>query len=145
MLTRILSALALLLVVSLQASAQTTTPISTGLTINWTAPTTADGGSQPLTGQNVLTSYNVYASTAPLTAIPSTPTATATASSTTANGAITASVGQTVYVYVTACNSSGCSKLSTAGTYVIPVTGFAPDVPTNVTITLNVTPSGSAQ
>jgi hypothetical protein len=135
MIRRVLLALALL---TASCAIAQTVPVSATLDISWTAPTTADGGTEPLTGPNVLTSYNVYASTVALTTAPTSPTVTATAGTTTATGSISALVGQTIYVYVTACNSSGCSGLSSAATYTIPVQGFGADPPTNVSITVKI-------
>jgi hypothetical protein len=131
----------LLALIPFLAEAQALTPSSIALTIAWTAPTTGGGGTEPLTGINALTQYNVYASTTALTTMPSMPTATSPANALTATGSISASPGQTVYVYVTACDQTGCSPFATAGTatYVIPVIPAIPDPPAKVTITVNIT------
>lgn len=106
------------------------------LSVSWTAPTTTTSasGAQPLTGVNAVTVSNVYASTSPLTVAPTTPTFTAAPGQTSAAGNFPALPGQTVYVYVTTCDSSGCSALSPVGTKVIPATAAIPDPPTGVTI-----------
>lgn len=112
--------------------------------IAWTAPTT-DSNGNPLSSnpQNALTGYNIYVSASPLTAIPATPTATVTASSTplptTASASVTATVGQTLYVYVTAVNTAGASKLSVPATYTVIAPNAPPGIPTSVTITVTIT------
>lgn len=118
--------------------AQTVTVSANG---SWVAPTT-DANGFPLAGSpNVITSYNVYASTTPLTAVPTgTPLATVTAPTTTVTGSYTATVGQTLYMYVTACNVAGCSGLSPPGTKLVTIPGAPPGVPTSVTITITVKP-----
>jgi hypothetical protein len=131
--------LCLLALVASCAIAQTT-PVSAALTISWTPPTTAGSGTQPVTGVNALTGYDIYVSTTPLTATPATPTATLTTSGgTSSKTTFNALVGQTLYVYVTAVDSSGQSLLSAPATYVVPAQGFAPDSPTQVSITVVIT------
>jgi hypothetical protein len=104
-------------------------------TINWTAPATAIDGS-PLTGQQAITGYQVWVSTA---TIPSnttmTPTATITGTATTTTQSITANPGATIYTRVKACNAVGCSDFSTEASKTLPVS--PPGVPTSVTITLS--------
>ena len=140
MLTRILALLALL-VVGLPAYAQT---VSVSSTVNWTPPTT-DSNGVPLTtpgDPNIITGYNIYESTSPLTATPSAPTTTAAVGATSAVVSTpSAAPGSTLYFYVTACDSTGCSALSTAASKVVTVPGAAPSSPSNVTVTLTVTVS----
>lgn len=111
--------------------------------VNWTAPVN-DSNGIPLStvgSPNAVTSYNVYVSSTPLTVVPTTaPLAVVTAPATTVSGTVSETVGSTVYIYVTACNSTGCSALSVAGTKQIMVPGASPGVPTNVTITINAVP-----
>lgn len=130
--------LVLLALTASSAFAQTV-PVSAALTISWTPPTTGGGGTQPLTGVNVLTGYDVYVSTTPLTATPATPTTTISTTGATTKTTFSALVGQTLYVYVTAVDSSGQSLLSTPATYVVPAQGFAPDSPTQVSVTVVIT------
>ena len=106
------------------------------ISVSWVAPatTTSASGAQPLTGVNALTTYNIYAATSPITIPPATPTITAAPGQTTAGGTVSALPGQTVYVYVTACDSAGCSALSPVGTKVVPTIAAVPDSPTGVTI-----------
>ena len=112
--------------------------------IAWMAPT-MDSNGNPLTSnpQNTLTGYNVYVSTSPLTVVPATPTTTVTASSsgtaTTATASVTATVGQTLYVYITAVNAAGQSKLSIPATYTVIAPNAPPGVPTSVVITVTIT------
>lgn len=126
---------AVVLTVASVASAQAA-PQSVFLSIAWTPPTTGSGGTVPLTGVNALTGFNIYTSTAALTAVPAVTSATATATQTTAGANVMASVGQTIYVYVTACDSTGCSGLSTPATYVWTGQAGAPDSPTAVKIVI---------
>ena len=107
--------------------------------VNWVAPVNDVNGIPLAGGPNALTGYNVYLSTAPLTATPATSTASVAATATTVSGSISAHVGDTVYAYVTACNASGCSGLSTPGTKVVVQPGAAPGVPTTVTVTVTIT------
>lgn len=116
-------------------------PVSASANISWTPPVN-DSNGNPLAGSaNAVTSYNVYASTSPLTAVPATTLATVTAPATTVSGSVPATVGATLYVYVTSCNVNGCSGLSVAGTKVVTAPAAPPGVPTNVTITLTITPA----
>lgn len=113
------------------------TAVNVSANVSWTAPPVNAAGT------NAPTSYNVYASTSPLTATPATPLATVTAPTTSysTTASVNAVLGSTLYVYVTACNSAGCSALSAPGTKVITLPATLPGVPTNITITLNVTPA----
>lgn len=122
------------------ASAQSS--VNASASVSWTPPVN-DANGNPLAGSaNAVTSYNVYASTSPLTAVPTTaPLATVTAPGTSVSGSAPATVGSTLYVYVTSCNASGCSGLSVAGTKLITAPGAAPGLATNVTVTLIVTPA----
>lgn len=115
--------------VSLTASAAT----------NWAAPVNDANGIPLAGGPNVVTGYNIYLSTTPLTATPATPTASVAATATTVSGTISAHVGDTVYAYVTACNTTGCSSLSAPGTKVVIQPGAAPGVPTTVTVAITIT------
>lgn len=104
-------------------------------TINWTAPATASDGS-PLTGQQVITSYQVWVATSSIPAnTTSQPTATITGTATTTTQTITASPGATIYARVKACNSAGCSDFSAEASKALPVS--PPGVPTSVTVTLS--------
>jgi hypothetical protein len=134
------AALQAFLLCSLPAFAQTQFYIS----VAWTAPTTTTSasGAQPLTGVNALTTYKVYASTSPIATAPASPTFTATPGQTTAGGNVAALPGQTVYVYVTACDSAGCSALSPVGTKTVPGVAAIPDPPTGVQIMV-MTPAAS--
>lgn len=133
----------LLALISSLAVAQAS-PVTATATVAWNAPVT-DSGGNPLSSnpQNALTGYNIYVSTSLLTAVPATPTTTVTASSaslpTTASTAVTATVGQTLYVYVTAVNSTGQSKLSAPATYQVIAPNAPPGIPTSVTITVTIT------
>lgn len=119
-------------------------PVTATAAIAWMAPT-ADSNGNPLTSnpQNVLTGYDIYVSTSPLTAPLATPTTTVTASSsgtaTTTTASVTAAVGQTLYVYVTAVNAAGQSKLSAPATYTVIAPSAPPGVPTSVVITVTIT------
>jgi hypothetical protein len=132
-------ALGLIAALAAVSNASAQASVKASADISWTPPTTGDGGLYPLTGANALTSYNVYVASVPLTATPATPLATVTVPATTVTGTVPATVGETLYVYVTACNANGCSPLSAAGTIVVPAPKVSPDVPTSVTITLTVT------
>lgn len=116
--------------------------VNASANISWAAPVN-DVNGNPLAGSaNAVTSYNVYASMTPLTAVPTTAAlATVTAPATTVSGSTTATVGSMLYVYVTACNINGCSLLSVAGTKVITAPAAPPGVPTNVTVTVTITPA----
>lgn len=113
--------------------------VSVSASVSWTPPVN-DLNGLPLAGSpNVVTSYNVYSSTTPLTAVPSSaPLAVVTAPATTVSGSASASVGSTLYVYVTACNASGCSGLSSPGTKLITSPAAAPGTPTSVAITVTI-------
>jgi hypothetical protein len=113
--------------------------VTASANVSWVAPTLDVNGNLLAGSTNVVTSYNVYASTTPLTAVPATPLATVTAPTTTVSGSAAATVGSTLYVYVTACNATGCSALSVAGTRLITAPGAAPGVPTNVVVTVTIT------
>lgn len=118
--------------------------VNVAASVSWVAPVNDANGFSLAGSPNAVTSYNVYASTTPLTAVPSgTPLAVVTAPSTTVSGAITANIGDTVYVYVTSCNASGCSGLSSPGTKLVQAPGASPGVPTSVTITVTITPAVS--
>ncbi len=115
--------------------------VSASLSVSWTAPVN-DANGLPLAGStNAVTSYNVYASTAPLTSAPATPLATVTVPATTVTGSLLAPVGSTIYVYVQACNPTGCSALSSAATKVVTAPSATPGVPTNVILTVVITPA----
>lgn len=108
------------------------------VTINWTAPTTAVDGSA-LTGQQAITSYQVWVSTATIPSTTTTqPTVTVTGTGTTTTQNIAVTPGGTLFARVKACNSAGCSDFSSESTKAVPVN--VPGVPTNVTLTLQVGP-----
>lgn len=136
---RMFAGLLLTLISSLCVAQAATATATAQAAVSWTAPTTGSAGTVPLVGTDALTSYNVYLSTAPLTAVPATPTVTVGGAATGATGSITVVSGQTVYAYVTACNAQGCSSLSAAGTAVAQLPAVSPDPPTNVTIQITVT------
>jgi hypothetical protein len=127
---------------ALVASVSIAQSVNVSANVSWVAPVN-DANGLPLAGSpNAVTSYNVYASTMPLTAVPTgAPLAVVTAPSTAVSGSITAAVGDTVYVYVTSCNPSGCSGLSSPGTKLVTAPAALPGVPTSVTITVTVTPA----
>lgn len=129
----------LLALISSLCAAQATVTVTANAAVTWTAPTTGSAGTVPLIGTDALTSYNVYLSTTPLTAVPATPTVTVSGAAASAIGSITVTSGQTVYAYVAACNAQGCSGLSAAGTAVAQLPAVSPDPPTNVTIQITVT------
>jgi hypothetical protein len=113
--------------------------VAASLAVSWIAPVNDING-LPLAGSpNAVTSYQVYASTSVLTAVPASALATVTAPTTTVSGTFTAAVGQTIYVYVTACNATGCSGLSAPGTKVVTIPSADPGVPTVVTLTVTIT------
>lgn len=116
--------------------------VSASAAVSWVAPVN-DANGLPLAGSpNAVTSYNVYGSTTPLTAVPTTaPLAVVTAPSTSGTASMTASVGSTLYLYVTACNAAGCSGLSNPGTKLVTAPPALPGVPTSVTITVTITPA----
>lgn len=126
---------------ALVASLAVAQSVSVSAAVSWVAPVN-DANGIPLAGSpNAVTSYNVYASTVPLTAVPAgTPIAVVTAPSTTVTGSATANVGDTLYLYVTACNAVGCSGLSNPGTKLVTAPAAAPGTPTSVTITVTISP-----
>lgn len=104
-------------------------------TINWTAPATASDGS-PLTGQQAITSYQVWVSTSTIpSTTATTPTATITGTATTTTQTVVASPGQTIFARVKACNVVGCSDFSIESSKALPLN--VPGVPTTVTIQLS--------
>lgn len=104
-------------------------------TIAWTAPTTATDGS-PLTGQQAITSYQVWVSTSSIPSTTTSPaTATITGTATTTTQTITANPGATIFARVKACNSAGCSDFSVEASKILPVS--VPGVPTTVTVTVS--------
>lgn len=108
------------------------------ITVNWTLPLTAVDGT-PLTGEQALTSVQVFLSTATIAdSSTAAPTATLTATASTTTQTVTAAPGQTIYARIKACNSGGCSVFSNQAAKIVPVS--VPGVPTNVTITLTITP-----
>ena len=107
-------------------------------TINWNAPTVATDGTA-LTGQQAITSYQVWVSTSSISSTTTTPaTATITGTATTTTQTVTASPGATIFARVKACNSAGCSDMSAEASKTLPVT--VPNPPTNVTVTIVVGP-----
>lgn len=107
-------------------------------TINWTAPTAAVDGSA-LTGQQAITSYQVWLSTSTIPGTTtSTPTVTITGTATTTTQTVTAAPGATLFARVKACNSVDCSDFSVESTKQLPLN--TPGVPTSVTITLSAGP-----
>lgn len=107
-------------------------------TVRWTAPTAASDGT-PLTGEQAITSYQVWLSTATIPAnTTAEPTATITGPATTTTQTITAAPGATIYARVKACNARSCGSFSAEVSTGMPVS--PPGVPTNVTITITVTP-----
>lgn len=127
---------------ALIASVAVAQTVNVSASVSWVAPVN-DANGLPLAGSpNAVTSYNVYSSTVPLTAVPSgAPLAVVTAPSTTVSGSASASVGGTLYVYVTSCNASGCSGLSSPGTKLVTAPAAAPGTPTSVAITVTITPA----
>jgi hypothetical protein len=106
------------------------------ITVNWSAPTAA-ADNTPLTGPQAVTSYQVWVSPSPIAAnTTAAPTATVTGSATTTTQTVTAAPGSTIYARVRACNSGGCSPLSSESSKALPVN--VPNPPTNVTITVSV-------
>lgn len=125
--TRALILLALLCVLPAFAHAATAT-------ISWTAPTTAVDGSA-LTGQQAITSYQVWVSTSTIpTNTTATATATLTATQTTTTQTVAATPGSSIYARVKACNAAGCSDFTNEAKTTLPVS--VPGVPTSVTITI---------
>lgn len=104
-------------------------------TVAWSAPTTASDGS-PLTGQQAITSYQVWVSTVSISSTTTAPpTATITGTTTTTTQSITANPGATIYTRVKACNAAGCSDFSAEASKALPVT--VPGIPTTVTVTVS--------
>lgn len=137
---RILLGLLAALIASVSTAQAAAPSVSASLNVAWTASTTGSNGTIPLTGANAVTSYEVFASSTPLTAVPTgTPLATVAAGATTATGTLTVASGSTLYVYVVACDTTGCSGLSAAATKTVPYPNTVPDIPTNVTVTLTIT------
>jgi Rieske Fe-S protein len=136
--------LLLALTASWAIGAYAATSVNASANTAWTGPVN-DANGIPLAGSpNAVTSYKVYASTSPLSAVPATaPLATVTAPNTTTTGSVTANVGDTLYVYVTACNATGCSGLSVPGTKLVQAPGAAPGVPTSVTLTVTISVPGN--
>jgi len=129
--TRALILLALLCVLPVFAHAATAT-------INWTAPAVAVDGSA-LTGQQAITSYQVWVSTSSIPATSTaTPTATITGTATTTTQTIGVSPGGTIYARVKACNAAGCSDFSAESSKTLPLS--PPGVPTTVTVTISLAP-----
>ncbi len=107
-------------------------------TVSWTAPTTAVDGTA-LTSAQAITSYQVWVATATISATTTAaPTATITGTATSTTQTITAAPGALIYARVKACNSAGCSDMSTEVSKAIPVN--VPNPPTNLTITLVIGP-----
>lgn len=130
--------MALLALIAAPLQAQT---VSVSSTVTWTPPTT-DSNGVPLNSAgdpNVITGYKIYASGVALTAAPATASATAAASATSATFTFPAAAGSTVYYYVTACDSTGCSPLSAAATKVAAIPGTIPNSPTAVTVSVTTT------
>ncbi len=124
---------ALLLLAFLPGFAQ-----AASLTVDWVNPTTALDGT-PLTGAQAITSIQIFLATSPIAdnSIMA-PTVTLTSVVNTTNQTFTANVGQTIYVRLKVCNQWGCGNFSNQASKV--VAGSAPNVPTSVTITINVSP-----
>lgn len=129
---------------ALIASVSVAQSVTASAAVSWVAPVN-DANGLPLAGSpNAVTSYNVYGSTTPLTAVPTgAPLAVVTAPSTSGTTSMTAPVGSTLYLYVTACNAVGCSGLSAPGTKVVTAPAALPGVPTSVTITVTITPAAT--
>lgn len=116
------------------------------LRADWTLPTTgcttgvSPCDNAPLTGTAALTGVEVYISTSP---IPDSslmaPTLTLPAGATTASHTMQVANGSTLYVRTKAVNGSGKSAFSVQSTKLVQVP-VIPGVPTNVTITLTITP-----
>jgi len=126
------------------AEAQSATPAPVTGTVTWTAPAKDVNGNAA-----VVTSYNIYAGTTTTTCSSSTPLtkvgSTATGVTTyTATGIVP---GTTVCVAVTAVNSaasppeSGMSNVASYTPVIAPPAPGTPNAPTNVTITIVITPS----
>lgn len=129
--TSALALLALLVFAPLLSHAATAT-------IAWSAPTVATDNT-PLTGQQAVTSYQVWVSTSSIPTTTTAPaTATVTGTATTTTQSITALPGATIFARVKACNSAGCSDFSVEASKALPVT--VPNPPTNVTVTLVIGP-----
>lgn len=104
----------------------------------WVLPVVNDDGS-PIGPATAITKIQVFLSAS---SIPDnstlTPLAELTSTSTTFTGTFTIAVGGTIFARVKACNASKCSVFSNQTTILVPVPG--PGAPTNVTITIVVTP-----
>lgn len=125
--------LIVLLLASSLASAATGT-----VKLTWVNPTTTTAGG-PLTGVDVLTKFQFYISTSPLTTLPGSPTVEVPATSPLQTTySFTANSGDTVYVRMTACNSSGCSVATPQVSAPVPFPSAAPGSPQNVTITITI-------
>lgn len=136
---------ALLALVCGVAAAQAATPAPVTGTVKWTAPTT-DVSGNPV----VVTSYNIYAGTTTTTCSSATPL---TKVASTASGVTTFTEtgivpGTTICVAITAVNAAGLptpeSALSNIASYTpaLPAPpATTPNPPTNVTITIIVTPA----
>lgn len=126
------------------AAAQAATPAPVTGTVKWTAPATGVDGNPA-----VVTSYNVYAGVTTTTCSAST---ALTKVGSTASGVTTFSEagivpGTTICVGVTAVNANATagyaseSAMSPLGSYSPTLPSATPNAPTNVTITIIITPT----
>lgn len=122
-------------------SAAHASPVTATAAVAWIAPVN-DSNGNPLSSnpQNALTGYNIYVSSTQLTDTPAPDLKVAAVpqSATSATTSVSATVGQTLYVYVTAVNAAGQSKLSAPATYVVVAPNATPGIPTNVTIMVTI-------
>ena len=123
------------------AGAQTSPPVQASAALSWTLPTTGCVGTvctSPLTGTDVLTKLQVYASQAAITDA-STAAPVAELPATATSYSYTASVpnGATLYFRVKACNAGGCSGYSSQASKAVRI--VVPNVPAGVAVTVTVT------
>lgn len=122
--------------------------VSAPLTVTYTLPTTActiindvqvnPCDNVPLTGANALTAVELMISTSPIAGTYDGPvTLSVTAASGQVNTSFTANSGDTIYVRVRARNQYRASAWSNEATKLVEVE-TVPGIPTNVTITLNI-------
>lgn len=127
--------IALVLALAFAGVAQAqTVPVNTVL--NWTLPTTDTGGAA-LTGALAITKVQVFLSSATIPAT-ATPTVELTNAATTTTQNISIANGGTLFARLKVCNVGGCSAFTSEVTKAISVP--VPNPPTNLTVTVNVTP-----
>jgi hypothetical protein len=122
--------LGLLLLVASVASAAPT------ITVEWTNPTTTVSGG-PLTGVDAITKFQLWIANSPIldTDLSAAPTVELNAvSPLQTNYVHAATSGQTVYVRMKVCNSTGCSNPTGQAQAQIPYPPAVPGTPQNVVI-----------